>query len=184
MLTYTSQMLQMLRTINLHGEPPLPRAPAPSCALFSPSSSSGSATRRRVVPTDRQFIHYLSINSPPPPPPPPPPPLPPLPPPPPPPPLLLLLFLLLLLLLLLLFVVVVVVVVVVKVVVCVETIHQREIEWRDIALFSLSSWLMKKFDCALASKKKTNEKGENRESFLSFSFRNNLSERAPRHRSS
>ena len=43
----------------------------------------------------------------------------------------------LLLLLLLLLLVVVVVVVVVKVVVCVETIHQREIEWRDIfALFS------------------------------------------------
>ena len=48
---------------------------------------------------------------------------------------------LLLLLLLLLFVVVVVVVVVVKVV-CVETIHQREIEWREIALFSFSLFFL------------------------------------------
>ena len=48
---------------------------------------------------------------------------------------------LLLLLLLLLFVVVVVVVVVVVKVVCVETIHQREIEWREIAPFFLLSFL-------------------------------------------
>ena len=43
---------------------------------------------------------------------------------------------LLLLLLLLLFVVVVVKVV------CVETIHQREIEWREIALFSFSLFFL------------------------------------------
>ena len=48
-----------------------------------------------------------------------------------------LLLLLLLLLCLLLFVVVVVVVNVV----CVETIHQREIEWREIAPFFLLSFL-------------------------------------------
>ena len=86
------------------------------------------------------------------------------------------LLLLLLLLLLLFVVVVVVVVVVVKVVVCVETIHQTEIEWRDIALLFpfLSSWLMKKFDCSFGVEKKKRTKKERTERSLFSPFHSEI----------
>ena len=61
--------------------------------------------------------------------------------------------------LLLLLFVVVVVVVVVKVVVCVETIHQREIEWSDIALLCVSV-ADEIFLTALVEKKTKNERTE------------------------